>query len=214
MGLFLSWLVFAGVQLAASMSPGPAFAMALRNALRYGRRAGIFMAFGLGVGVGFHVVLVLCGLAYLISKSVFVFSLIKYAGAAYLFYIGIKALKTKKHSGGGLEDAASDEAHIVREGISDWKAFTCGVLTNALNPKAVVFFTAVFTQFIGVGTPVFVHVLYGVTSVSIEVLWFSGVAIVLGDARVKSRFMAVVHWIERSCGGLMIALGIKLALSK
>ena len=87
-------------------------------------------------------------------------------------------------------------------------------MTNVLNPKAVIFFTAVYTQFIDLHTPWQVHVLYGMTSVVIEFLWFAGVAVVLTNPLIKQKFMGVVHWIERSCGGLMIALGVKLALSK
>ena len=56
--------------------------------------------------------------------------------------------------------------------------------------------------------------LYGLTSVVIEIAWFSGVAVVLTDRRIKERFLGIVHWVERTCGGLMIGLGVKLAFSR
>lgn len=210
MTLFFHWLLMASVQAAATISPGPAFVVAVRNAMAYDRRTGIFTAFGLGLGVAVHVLVVLCGLAVLLQHYTFMFDLIRYAGAAYLIYIGAKALMSRAKPKAVSTDAVAPE----RTGLSARKAVSIGFLTNLLNPKAVVFFTAVFTQFIGPGTPISVMALYGVTSVVIEIAWFSGVAVVLTDRRIKERFMGAVHWVERTCGGLMIGLGIKLAFSR
>lgn len=210
MTLFFHWLLMASVQAAATISPGPAFVVAVRNAMAYDRRTGIFTAFGLGLGVGLHVLVVLCGLAVLLQHYTFMFDLIRYAGAAYLIYIGAKALMTRAKPQAVSTDSVAPE----RAGISARKAVSIGFLTNLLNPKAVVFFTAVFTQFIGPETPFWVIALYGATSVVIEIAWFSGVAVVLTDRRIKERFMGAVHWVERTCGGLMIGLGVKLAFSK
>jgi RhtB (resistance to homoserine/threonine) family protein len=209
---FLAWCLFAAVQMAATMSPGPAFAVSVRNVMAYGRRGGIFTALGFGVGVGAHVVFVLCGLSVVITQSVLLFSIIKYAGAAYLVYIGVKAVLSKKAEGQPQTDLIVEDVPKAR--ISDWKAFRVGVLTNLLNPKAVVFFTAVFTQFIDFNAGMHVLALYGLTSVFIEIIWFSLLAVFLTHARIHAVFKAFAHWIERVCGGLMVALGVKLALSK
>lgn len=213
MEFFLQWVLMASVQGAATISPGPAFVVAVRNAMAYDRRAGIFTAFGLGLGVGVHVLVVLCGLAVLLQHYTFLFDFIRYAGAAYLIYIGGKAIFTKRKQASSSE-AAVEAAPQTRSSISGRKALSIGFFTNLLNPKAVIFFTAVFTQFIGPGTPLSVMALYGLTSVVIEILWFSGVAVVLTDRRIKERFLGAVHWVERTCGGLMIGLGLKLAFSR
>lgn len=215
--LFLMWAVMASVQLAATISPGPAFVISVRNALVYSRRVGVYTALGLALGVGMHVVLVLVGLAVLISNSVFLFTAIKYIGAAYLIYIGMKALFSAPKTpvnGDILEDkGGSSERFLPCERmISARKALGIGFLTNALNPKAVIFFTAVFTQFIGPETPFFMLVVYGVTSMVIEFGWFAAVSIVLTNASVKRRFMRIMGKIERACGGLMVLLGVRLAL--
>lgn len=213
MSLFLSWLAIASVQLAATMSPGPAFVVAVRNALSYNRLTGVATAFGLALGVGAHVVFVLCGISLIVAQSVFLFALIKYAGAAYLFYIGVKAiLHSRKSSSVSPVDVVKDQAE--KKVMSVRKAVMTGFLTNLLNPKAVVFFTAIFTQFITVDTPFSILALYGGTSIVIEGAWFCGVAIVLTHARIRAVFLSFMHWVERVCGGLMIGLGIKLALSK
>jgi len=213
MEFFLKWLLMASVQAAATISPGPAFVVAVRNAMAYDRRAGIFTAFGLGLGVAVHVLVVLCGLAVLLQHYTFLFDVIRYAGAAYLIYIGGKAIFTKRKQAPSGE-AAVEAAPQARETLSGRKALSIGFFTNLLNPKAVIFFTAVFTQFIGPGTPLSVMALYGLTSVVIEIAWFSGVAVVLTDRRIKERFLGAVHWVERTCGGLMIGLGLKLAFSR
>lgn len=215
MDIFLAWLVLASVQLAATLSPGPAFAVSVRNALAYDRRAGLFTAIGLGAGVGAHVIFVLCGIAVVISQSVLLFNVIKYVGAAYLIFIGFKAILARKKDAQEQKttNAALDTAPS-RKTISDTKAIQIGVLTNLLNPKAVIFFTAVYTQCINPETGWEILALYGVTSVIIEAGWFSCLAIILTNRSVKAKFMGFAHWIERVCGGLLMALGVRLALSK
>lgn len=214
MELFLQWALLASVQLAATMSPGPAFVVSVRNSMAHSRSVGVFTSLGLALGVGAHVVFVLVGISLIISQSVILFSIVKYTGAAYLCYVGIKAIFFSKKRGQESEIENIDQGAKPSRTMSVRQAVVNGFLTNLLNPKAVVFFTAVYTQFIGVDTPLSIHLLYGVTSIVIEFLWFAGVAIVLTNPRVKRKFMSVMHWVERSCGGLMIALGVKLALSK
>lgn len=211
MELFLKWLALAGIQTAATMSPGPAFVMAVHSAITYGRKAGIFCAIGLGIGVGLHVALVLFGIAYIFAKSVLLYTLVKYAGAAYLLYIGIKAMRAKKQRSTDTETA---QTQTPPRTITARKAFWTGFMTNALNPKAVVFFTAVYAQFIDPTMSWKILALYGITSISIETLWFSGVSIVLTNPAVKQKFDQTAHWIDRVCGGLMVALGVKLALTR
>tara|TARA_B100001989_G_scaffold252991_1_gene237373 strand:+ start:1856 stop:2500 length:645 start_codon:yes stop_codon:yes gene_type:complete len=208
---YLQWLALILVQTAATMSPGPAFVVAVRNATVYGRKSGVFTALGLSLGVAAHVIFVLAGISFIISKSVILFSIIKYAGAAYLFYIGFKALTSKAHdtSGDKVGQTLNSKKNLY---MSVKKALISGFLTNLLNPKAVVFFTAVYTQFIGVETPLFVNIVYGSSSIFIEFLWFATLSVFLTNSFIKEKFSHFMHYIEKLCGGLMIALGAKLAL--
>jgi RhtB (resistance to homoserine/threonine) family protein len=202
------WLILASVNLAATLSPGPAFILTVRNALSYNRPLGMMTAMGLGLGIGVHVAFVLGGIAVVIAKSVILFNLIKYAGAAYLVFIGAKAVLAKK------SDNANPNIQTAQKPLTAFGALRMGFLTNVLNPKAVVFFTAVYAQFITVDTPPQILVLFGLTSVLIEAIWFSIVTFILTNPRIKNAFLGISHWIERVCGGLLIALGIRLALSK
>ena len=147
----------------------------------------------------------------MIAKSAFVLNFIKYAGAAYLAYIGIKSLLVKKPA--KIEQPDDVQYHSPKR-MSWYKAIVQGFMTNMLNPKAIVFFTAVLTQFIDASTPLSIQILYAITCAMIEFLWFAFVAVVLTNPAIKKRFMRFMHWIERVCGGLMIALGLKLALTK
>lgn len=209
MEIFTAWLILASVNLVATMSPGPAFALTVRNSMIYSRRACLLCCLGLGLGVAIHVTLVLAGFAVLITKSSLLYNAVRYAGAAYLLYVGVKSLTAQKRD---LKN--NDNEPAPHKTISGFAALRMGTLTNLLNPKSMVFFTAVYAQFITPGIPWTILVLYGITTVLIEILWFMGMSVILTDPRVKRRFLGLVHWIERVCGGLLILLGIRLALSK
>jgi RhtB (resistance to homoserine/threonine) family protein len=206
----LPWLALAAVQLAATISPGPAFAMTVRNATVHGRAAGAMTAIGLGQGVGVHVILVLTGISILLTKIPFLFMAIKYAGAAYLIYIGIKALGAKPKEA----ETINPNEKPKNPNRNLWSFMTQGFMTNLLNPKAWVFYAAVFSQFITPETPLAIMILYGFTDVAIETVWFTLLSVFLTHPPIRARFIAISHWIERICGGLLIALGVKLALSK
>ncbi len=210
MEIFLTWLLFASIDLAAVLSPGPAFVFTISRALKYQRKTALLAAFGLGMGIMVQIILILAGLSVIISQSLFLSNFIKYAGAAYLVYIGIKSIKAPKRT---LTDDIKAVSVDTKE-PSVFGAIGQGFLANLLNPKAFVFLTAVFAQFIMPTTPIWVRVLYGATCVTFEILWFVTVVMFLTTPSIRRRFTAVMHWFERVCGGLLIGLGIKLALSK
>ena len=192
------------------MSPGPAFVFTISRAVRYGRTKGILASVGLGLGILAQVTLALTGVSFLISQSDVFMNIVKYAGAAYLLYLGVKSIRARKRPAPDLSvDVKKGEAEV-----HPLAAVFQGFLTNALNPKAFVFFTAVFAQFITPETPLWIHFLYGGTCVVFETLWFSGVVVFLTNSAINRRFMGIVHWIERVCGGMLIGLGLRLALVK
>lgn len=220
MEFLAKWLLLTGITTAATLSPGPAFAVSVRNALAYNRRAGLLTALGLGAGVGAHALFALCGIALIIAQSVMIFNAIKYAGAAYLIFIGVQSLRKRAKPADSNNTAKSAQSippvktQEASKNISDAKAFKIGFLTNILNPKTVIFFTAIFTQFITPDTSHSVMALYLLTCTAIETIWFSAVSTLLTNSAIKARFTKIAHWVERICGGLLIALGVKLALSK
>lgn len=208
----IQWLTLIAVFGLAVVSPGPDFVMAVRNSVVYSRRAGMLTALGFGVGILFHVAYTLLGLAAVMSQSILLFNVIKYAGAAYLVYIGVQALRSR-----GAGQAAVDAAVALGDAsktMSGLAAFRSGLLTNALNPKATLFFLAIFSQIIRPDTPLAWKAAYGFTCSLMVSGWFCVVSFVLTQARVRATFLRATKWIDRSCGLLMIGLGVKVALSE
>lgn len=201
------FLLVASIHLLAVMSPGPDFAMVLRNSLVYSRRVGLLAAVGLGLGIALHVTYSLLGIGLIISQSVMLFNAIKLLGAGYLIYIGVKSLFAKKSK-------SNDDAQELasKKELSDFAAIRLGFLTNALNPKATLFFLALFTQVINPETAGIVKVLYGLEMSIATFLWFSVVALLLTHKRINRLFSSVKHHMERLFGVILITLGIKVAL--
>ncbi len=209
MEFYLIWLSFSTIMLLAVASPGPDFVITVRNAVLHSQKIGIYTAVGIGLGICVHLTYSILGLAALISQSVMLFNVIKFAGAAYLIYIGFKALRSKGY----------DQQVIVGDtdkpkAISDAKALWQGLLTNTLNPKATMFFLALLPQFMGPEMPVNQKLLLGATAVIIPTIWFIGVSVILNQKHIRRTFLKSAKWIDRVCGGLLMALGVRLALLK
>ena len=208
--VWLNWFLLIGIFSMALASPGPDFVIVVRNSILYSRQIGFFTAIGFALGVCVHVTYTLFGIAAIIAQSVFLFNLLKYAGAAYLFYIGIKALRSQGFQTENNSELMSDPKNQLSAHSALWSGF----LTNVLNPKATIFFMAVFSQFVGPETSFITQIIYASTCVVLTAIWFSLVALVLTNPKIKAGFLKFTKWIDRVCGGLLVALGIKLALSK
>jgi len=200
------FITVAVIHLLAVMSPGPDFALISRNSLVYSRKTGIYSAIGLACGILVHVTYSLIGIGLIIAKSIVLFSVIKFLGAGYLILIGYKSLKAKPHS-------LIAEQLSARNGVDKFAAIKMGFLTNALNPKVTLFFLSVFTQVISPKTPFAIQLLYGLEMSAMTFVWFAFVASVLSHQAIKERFSDVHHRIEKVFGIILIALGIKVALS-
>ena len=127
------FLTVALVHLLAVASPGPDFAIVLRESVSNGRHAGIWTALGVGSGILLHVGYCLLGIGLIVSQSIVLFNLLKWLAAAYLIYIGIRALQARP-----ADPASAELAPLTTR--SPRAAFARGFVTNGLNPKATLFF--------------------------------------------------------------------------
>jgi RhtB (resistance to homoserine/threonine) family protein len=202
------FLTVALVHIFAAMSPGPDFVLVSRNTLVYSRKIGIFSAIGIALGILIHVAYSLIGIGLIISQSIILFSIIKFIGAGYLIYIGYKSLTAY-----AIQTDATQETDQP-EPISNLGAVWMGILTNALNPKATLFFLSLFTQIIDLTTPLGIKVLYSIEMFVVTFLWFALVAVVLSNNLVQNRFVKVQKYVGKIMGATLIALGVKVALSK
>jgi threonine/homoserine/homoserine lactone efflux protein len=205
---FAHWSTFLIAAVLLNLTPGPDIAYVLTHTLRSGLRAGFAALFGVWSGLFVHVVLAAIGLSAILSTSATAFLLIKWAGAVYLIWLGIQALRS---NGLPMEPGAERARSSIR------KIYVQGVLVATLNPKVAFFFLAFLPQFVipGAGpasAQLFLHgFLILVVGAFIEPL-----ILVLG-AKMSNRISQnsrVVALMEKSLGALFVGLGIRIALSE
>ncbi len=191
------------------VSPGADFALVVRQSIVHGRRSAIITSFGIGASLLFHISYTVLGLGLIVSKSLYLFGMLKWAGAAYLFYLGIKALLSS------APEAPSEmaESEPARQ-LSALRCFLMGFVTNALNPKAVLFFLSLFSALVSHETPVLIQAGYGVVMSTALISWFIAVSIFFTMQSVRDRFVAWGRWFNRVTGLVFIGLGVKLASSQ
>jgi RhtB (resistance to homoserine/threonine) family protein len=201
-------LAVAGITLLAVISPGPDFAVILRNALRSGRGPGLATALGIACGVVIHVTYTLLGLGWLVARYAWLLTAIKYAGAAYLIWLGCSAFFSRKDESGRPEVPAPAARADLRQALGN------GFLCNVLNPKTVLFFIALFTQVVAPDTPVAAQVGIGAYIVLTHLAWFAFVVLVLTNPAALRIFSNWRRAVERGVGGCLVALGLTLALDR
>lgn len=205
------WMEFftvALIHLLAVASPGPDFAVVVRESVAHGRRIGVFCAVGVGTAIFLHVAYSLLGIGLIVSQSIVLFNALKWLAAAYLLYIGFKALRAKPASADARQSQVPTIARTARG------AFVAGFVTNGLNPKATLFFLSLFTVVINPHTPLLVQGAYGVYLAVATALWFCLVAMLFSQQRVRNGFARMGHWFDRLMGAVLIGLGIKLAFTE
>lgn len=196
-----TWMTVLTLGILVVLSPGPNWAVTIKNGI-YSKRTGFATVFGMGAGTLIHITYCLIGIGVIVSQSILLFNLIKWAGAIYLIYIGVKSLFSKKNK--------KEWIAVGKKELNVWAAFYHGFLTDLLNPKATLFYLALFTQVIHSGTPILIQFIYGITVLAIELIWYSLMVFFLNHHRIRKGFMSVSHWVERMTGAILIGLGIRL----
>lgn len=197
------------VHLLAAASPGPDFAYVTRQSLVHGRRAGLLASGGIALGLAIHIVYSAAGLAAVVAHSVHWMLAIKLIGGAYLLYLGVKGLRSRK---AGV--AEGDPAPVGTDlPSSAARQLLGGFLCNAFNPKAPIYFLALFTVVLSPGLPLPTLLAYGAWIMLLQWLWFSLVATVFAHRMIRDRLFAVRHWIDRAFGAAMVALGLRVLAS-
>ncbi len=199
------FLIVVTTMVLALLSPGPDFAMILKQSITYGKRTSIYTSIGLGFGVMFHVAYSILGIGLIIAKSSTIFMIVKFLGAFYLIYLGYKSLLSK-----GFKIKSEGAKNVLSMGFK--KSFLIGFLCNVLNPKAALFFISLFTVIVDVNTPLYMQLSYGAFAVFATMLWFSALSLILSQDRVRGFFNHVGKWFDRFMGLVLITLGIKIGL--
>ncbi|ATP40153.1 lysine transporter LysE [Solibacillus sp. R5-41] len=188
--------------------PGPDTAIVTKNTVVGGRTAGMQTLIGSCIGLVIHTVAAVAGLSAIIVQSAVAFSVIKYVGAAYLCYLGIRTLmnmRTKKNQ-------VDEETVVVANGSSFFKQ---GFITNVTNPKVAVFFLTFLPQFLAPGSePFWSFLLMGIIYTVLTLLWFIFYVFLLGIIRNFMKRPVTQSVIEVLTGSVLIGFGMKLALEK
>ncbi len=205
-------LMFIAAGWLLNLTPGPDVLYIVSSALKSGVRAGIVAALGIVSGCFVHVFAAALGVGALLATSATAFTLLKWAGAAYLMWMGVKLLLAK--GGGSSIVPAGVSAEVVA--VNLWRVYRQGFLTNVLNPKVALFFLAFVPQFIAPGTEdkvtafLLLGLLFNLNSLPINFgyAWLAGWA-----SRRVGAVQRAMHWMDRAAGLMFIGFGLKLALS-
>lgn len=191
----------------AVASPGPDFAIVLKQSLAHGRRPAVWTSIGIGCGISVHIVYCLLGLGFLLKSSPTALTVLKFMGAAYLGWVGVQALRTAPREG---------DVDLASGGVpppGNAAAWSTGFLVNVLNPKAALFFIALFPLAVSPTTPKLIQAGYGLWMILGTMAWFSFVSVVFTRPAVRQRFLRFGHWIDRALGVVFLGFALSLAFA-
>lgn len=203
-----NFYLFLSVSILINLSPGPDMLYTAARSLSQGTKAGIISALGIFTGCLFHITAAVIGLSKIIEESVLVFSIIKYAGAAYLVYLGIKIIFKRKNNQPGIASLLP---------MRNSKIFFQGMITNMLNPKVAIFFLSFLPQFIN---PHSHHIQKQIAFLG---LWFDvqGCIVLILVASLTGFFRHLLlqnktfwNWQEKITGTILVGLGIKMLFTE
>jgi len=196
-----------------NLTPGPDVLYIVSHALRNGARAGVVAGLGITAGCFVHIFAAALGVGALLSTSAMAFNVLKWLGAAYLFYVGVRLLFSRGPA--AMTGGAAQGAEMTAP-TSNWQVFAGGFWTNVLNPKVAIFFLAFVPQFIA---PASVHatwdflvlgLLFNVNAIPVNVGWALAAAWMARHSTAVQRGM---HWLDRCAGTLFIAFGLRLVFT-
>lgn len=200
------WIEFGAIAVAhglAVASPGPDFALMVRQSLRFGRATAIRTAWGIGSGITVHVTLAIVGVGVLVRSSPVAFTGMRLLGAAYLLWLAWLSFRSRP--GGDVLESDDTDGRVAERG--SWRR---GFLTNVLNPKAALFFVALYSVIVSATTPVWVQAIYGAWMVVWTAAWFTLVAILFTQPALRRSYLRSSVWVDRAMGLIFVAFAINL----
>ena len=219
------FLLITSVHLLAAASPGPDFVLVSQQTLAKGRRTGLICSLGITLGLSVHIIYSVLGLATVIAHSQPLLTAIKWLGGGYLIYLGWQGIQAKPKKPVELtasvtqENAPIDHLQATQDAVTRTKSIAPndtfatlrrGFFCNVFNPKAPVYFVAIFTLVLSPNIPLWQLAIYGVWMMVLQMAWFSTVVMLLSIPAIHRRFQRFEHWIDRVLGSAMIVLGLNL----
>jgi len=206
--LWTSFATIAGVWLVTVMSPGPNFLATVHTTMRDGRRNGLIVSGGIGIGTAIWAAASLIGLGALFQSAAWAYQAVKIAGALYLIYVGIRMLLEARRSTGMAGSPSPPRA------ATGWQALRRGLAVDLSNPKAAVFFASLFAVAVPPLAPLWFKLGIVATVVLTATVWYGFVACFTGYPPVARWLTRSQKAVTRLTGILFAGLGVKLALER
>ena len=194
------WLQFAAVCVAGAISPGPSLALVIRNSTKFSRIAGLMTAIGHGLGMGIYAVFAVTGLVIVITTNVFLFQLIQILGICFLLYFGIQFIFQKS------------KEIIIDDKQKNINSFIQGFSISILNPKILIWFAAIFSQFVSVNGTFTSNSILVLTASIIDCIWYVIVALVVTSYGLNNFFQKRIDIIQKVSGFILVLIGIILII--
>tara|TARA_B110000263_G_scaffold188894_1_gene166525 strand:+ start:189 stop:752 length:564 start_codon:yes stop_codon:yes gene_type:complete len=180
------------------MSPGPSLAVVIRNNINYSRLAGIITSIGHGLGIGVYATLAVLGLGFILQTNQTLFLLIQILGLIFLFFLGLLFIFQKQSE----EKINSDQNQL--------NSFLQGFLVAIINPKIMIWFTAIYSQFISIEASVTFNLILILTASSIDAIWYIIVSIIITGYGVKSFLINKKTLIQKITGSILLIISLSL----
>ncbi len=198
---FNAWLSLAGICTLGAISPGPSLAVVIRHTVRGSRRHGMATGIAHSLGVGFYALLTVSGLAALFALEPALQRVLSWTGAAYLAWLGVKGLRSTRH---GQDEERTCDSEGIFEAARD------GLMISFLNPKLMIFFLALFSQFVSAEMPMTVSLLMVLTATLIDAAWYCLVAVFLSRRGALEKLRRHSFAIDRTTGVVLLLLALRV----
>jgi RhtB (resistance to homoserine/threonine) family protein len=204
-------IAFVGIAFVLVITPGADTMLVLRSVLGRGREAGLLTIAGITAGCVVHATLSALGLSLIVMQSAQVFTIVKWAGALYLTWLGAHSISA------AAADRVTASSLVPAARPADWasRSFNEGFLTNVLNPKVAIFYLAFLPQFVHPGDNLLVtYLLLAGIHMLLGCAWLGGLTFALDRVREPLTDRRVRRWLEAVTGTALMALGARLALER
>ena len=190
------WVQFASICIVGAMSPGPSMALIIRNSIKYGRVSGLLSSIGHAIGIGIYASISVVGLQIILINNIFVFNTIQFCGSIFLLILGILFLKN------------SGEILSLEDDQKNLNSFIQGFAISILNPKILIWFTAIFSQFIEASSTSITKLTMVFMASSIDGIWYIIVTIVVTGFGLKQFLENNTKTIQNISGIVLIFISL------
>ena len=192
----LFWVQFAAICLIGAMSPGPSMALIIRNSIKYGRISGILFSLGHAIGIGIYATVSVLGLQFILINNLFLFNAIQFCGSVFLLILGMLFLRDTAHN----LSLENEQKNV--------NSFMQGFAISILNPKILIWFAAIFSQFIEISSTNFVKLAMVLIASSIDGLWYIILTIVVTGFGLKQFLEHNTNIIQKISGVILVSISI------